>query len=134
MVGLEGEPQSGLERVRWRNVATGAEQTDAISNLFLFCGADPATGWLKDCGVRLDGHGFVVTGAADGNPALVPTLQSSVPGVYAVGDVRCGSVKRVGAAIGEGANVVPFLHAFLAANPLPESLERRNAEAALHAS
>ncbi len=62
VVALEGDPQSGLERVRWRNVHTGAEQTDAISNLFLFCGADPATGWLKDCGVHLDGHGFVVTG------------------------------------------------------------------------
>jgi thioredoxin reductase (NADPH) len=116
VVALDGDPQSGLERVRWRNVATGAEQTDAISNLFLFCGADPATGWLKDCGVRLDSHGFVVTGAADGD-VPVPALQSSVPGVYAVGDVRAGSVKRVGAAIGEGANVVPFLHAFLAANP-----------------
>lgn len=133
VVGLEGEPQSGLERVRSRNVRTGAEQTDAISNLFLFCGADPATGWLKDCGVRLDGHGFVVTGAADGDVS-VPALQSSVPGVYAVGDVRAGSVKRVGAAIGEGANVVPFLHAFLAANPVKESPERPHAEAALHAS
>ena len=133
VVGLEGEPQSGLERVRSRNVRTGVEQTDPIANLFLFCGADPATGWLKDCGVRLDAHGFVITGTAEGN-APVPALQSTVPGVYAVGDVRSGSVKRVGAAIGEGANVVPFLHAFLAANPLSESPERPHAEAALHAS
>ncbi len=63
VVGLEGDPQSGLARVHWRTIHTGAEQTDAISNLFLFCGADPATEWLKDCGVRLDGHGFVITGA-----------------------------------------------------------------------
>jgi len=132
VVGLEGDPTTGLERVRWRDVRTGVERTDVISNLFLFCGADPATGWLKECGVRLDGHGFVITGA-DGD-ATAPGLQSSVAGVYAVGDVRCGSVKRVGAAIGEGANVVPFLHAFLAANPLPESPERPHAEAALHAS
>lgn len=132
VVGLDGSAERGLERVRWRNVRTGAKETDTIANLFLFCGADPATGWLRDCGVRLDGHGFVVTGTADGD-GPVPALQSSVPGVYAVGDVRSGSVKRVGAAIGEGANVVPFLHAFLAANPLPESMELRNVED-LHAS
>jgi thioredoxin reductase (NADPH) len=133
VVGLEGAPLSGLERIRSRNVRTGVEQTDAIGNLFLFCGADPATGWLKDCGVRLDGHGFVVTGSTDGN-ASVPALQSTVAGVYAVGDVRSGSVKRVGAAIGEGANVVPYLHAFLAANPLPEPSECPHVEATLHAS
>ncbi len=102
-----------------------------IANLFLFAGADPATSWLKDCGVKLDTRGFVITGVAEANgPA--PSLQSTVPGVFAVGDVRLGSVKRVGAAIGEGANVVPFLHAFLSANPLPETTERRNVEA-LHA-
>lgn len=100
--------------------------------LFLFCGADPATAWLTDCGVALDGHGFVVTGAPLGN-AAAPPLQSSVRGVFAVGDVRSGSVKRVGAAIGEGANVVPFLHACLAAHPLPAPTEPADVEN-LHAS
>jgi len=132
VVALDGSPDGGLAEVRWRHVQTGAETIDRISNVFLFCGADPATAWLKDCGVTLDGHGFVVTGAGNGaGPA--PALQSSIPGVFAVGDVRAGSVKRVGAAIGEGANVVPFLHAFLAANPLPVSAEPRNVED-LHAS
>ena len=87
-----------------------------IRNLFLFVGADPATGWLDGCGVTVDRGGFVVTGAQceqnDGRP--VPPLETSVPGVFAVGDVRSGSVKRVGGAIGEGAQVVAALHGFLA--------------------
>ena len=80
-----------------------------------FVGADPATGWLSGCGVTLDRGGFVVTGAQSelnlGRP--VSTLETSVPGVFAVGDVRSGSVKRVGGAIGEGAQVVAALHGFL---------------------
>ncbi|MDB5565814.1 MAG: thioredoxin reductase, partial [Tardiphaga sp.] len=81
-------------------------------NLFLFVGADPATGWLHDCGVTLDRGGFIVTGAlSDGRQ--VQALETSVPGVFAVGDVRSGSVKRVGGAIGEGAQVVAALHGFL---------------------
>ena len=131
VVGLEGDPRTGLQRVRWRNRRTGEETVANIANLFLFCGADPATGWLKGCGVTLDSHGFVVTGG-DCGEGQGAALQSSVAGVFAVGDVRSGSVKRVGGAIGEGANVVPFLHAFLSANPLPEMTERRNVEA-LHA-
>ena len=131
VVALDGSPDRGLEAVRWRNLHSGTESVEAIANLFLFCGADPATTWLAECGVALDAHGFVVTGA--GGDAAVPALQSSVPGVFAVGDARSGSVKRVGAAIGEGANVVPFLHAFLAAHPLAAPPERPHAEAALHA-
>lgn len=131
VVGLDGDPE-GLRRLTWRDRRSGVETTADIANLFLFCGADPATQWLRDCGVQLDAHGFVVTGGTtDAGPA--PSLQSSVPGVFAVGDVRAGSVKRVGAAIGEGANVVPYLHAFLAANPLPAATEKPNVED-LHAS
>ena len=87
-----------------------------IRNLFLFVGADPATDWLDGCGVMVDRGGFVVTGAqcgkGEGRPASA--LETSVPGVFAVGDVRSGSVKRVGGAIGEGAQVVAALHGFLA--------------------
>jgi thioredoxin reductase (NADPH) len=80
-------------------------------------GAEPETAWLRDCGVAVDSHGFVLTGvAAAGNAlGLIPAaLESSVPGVYAVGDVRSGSVKRVGGAIGEGAAVVAEIHRRLA--------------------
>jgi thioredoxin reductase (NADPH) len=113
VVGLEGE--QGLERVRWRSRLSGEGSSAEIRNLFLFVGADPATGWLDGCGVTVDRGGFVVTGAQSeqnlGRP--VPTLETSVPGVFAVGDVRSGSVKRVGGAIGEGAQVVAALHGFL---------------------
>jgi thioredoxin reductase (NADPH) len=110
VVSLDGSPQTGLERVCWRNRASGEKTSQAIRNVFLFAGADPATAWLTGCGVVLDKSGFVVTGVAPAASAL----ESSVPGVYAVGDVRSGSVKRVGAAIGEGAQVVQALHRFLA--------------------
>jgi thioredoxin reductase (NADPH) len=114
VVGLDGSAAS-LERVRWRSRLSGEESVEEISNLFLFAGADPATGWLDGCGVVLDRAGFVVTGAqSDRNQGrLVPPLETSVPGVFAVGDVRSGSVKRVGGAIGEGAQVVAALHGFL---------------------
>jgi thioredoxin reductase (NADPH) len=101
--------------VRWRSRLSTEESSLDIRNLFLFAGADPATGWLDGCGVTLDRGGFVVTGAQSeqnlGRP--VPPLETSVPGVFAVGDVRSGSVKRVGGAIGEGAQVVAALHGFL---------------------
>jgi thioredoxin reductase (NADPH) len=117
VVGLEGMKDGSLERVRWRSRLSPEEITLNIRNLFLFVGADPATGWLEGCGVLVDRAGFVVTGARDktnrsgGQPASV--LETSVPGVFAVGDVRSGSVKRVGGAIGEGAQVVAALHGFL---------------------
>ena len=115
VVGLEGPEDGPLERVRWRSRLSAEESTLDIRNLFLFAGADPATGWLDGCGVTLDRGGFVVTGAQSeqnlGRP--VPPLETSVPGVFAVGDVRSGSVKRVGGAIGEGAQVVAALHGFL---------------------
>jgi thioredoxin reductase (NADPH) len=77
-------------------------------HLFLFIGADPETGWLAGCGIGLDAKGFVRTGAGS------DSLETSVPGVFAVGDVRSGSVKRVGSAIGEGAAVVAQIHRHLA--------------------
>jgi thioredoxin reductase (NADPH) len=115
VVGLEGSEDGPLERVRWRSRLSAEESTLDIRNLFLFAGADPATGWLDGCGVTLDRGGFVVTGAQSEQNLgrLVPPLETSVPGVFAVGDVRSGSVKRVGGAIGEGAQVVAALHGFL---------------------
>ncbi len=115
VVALEGAEDQGLARVRWRSRLGGEENVADIRNLFLFVGADPATGWLDGCGVMVDRGGFVVTGAqrrnTEGQPASA--LETSVPGVFAVGDVRSGSVKRVGGAIGEGAQVVAALHGFL---------------------
>ncbi|MEA2884708.1 MAG: thioredoxin reductase, partial [Bradyrhizobium sp.] len=115
VVGLEGAEDGSLARVRLRSRLSPEESTMEIRNLFLFVGADPATKWLEGCGVMVDRGGFVVTGAEcrkhDGQQ--VSALETSVPGVFAVGDVRSGSVKRVGGAIGEGAQVVAALHAFL---------------------
>src|ERR1700761_4521261 len=115
IVGLEGTEATSLERVRWKSRLSPEEFTSDIRNLFLFVGADPATNWLDGCGVTLDRGGFVVTGAQSdlnlGRP--ISQLETSVPGVFAVGDVRSGSVKRVGGAIGEGAQVVAALHGFL---------------------
>lgn len=126
IVALDGNPETGLRRVRWRSRAneTGASETETIGdiqNVFLFAGADPATSWLDGCGVTLDRAGFIETGAQlVANPDR-PThaLESSVAGVFAIGDVRSGSVKRVGAAIGEGAQVVQAVHAYLADNTHP---------------
>ena len=115
VVALDGTEDGSLERVRWRSRLGGEDHVADIRNLFLFVGADPATDWLDGCGVTVDRGGFVVTGAQSeqnqGRP--VAQLETSVPGVFAVGDVRSGSVKRVGGAIGEGAQVVAALHGFL---------------------
>jgi thioredoxin reductase (NADPH) len=117
MVALSGSQESRLERVRWRHNPTGQETEKPIRNVFLFIGADPATEWLRGSGVILDNKGFVLTGAdaVDGTHAVrrPMSLETSQLGVFTVGDVRSGSVKRIGAAIGEGAAVVPQLHAFL---------------------
>src|SRR5450432_1079880 len=110
---VEGTEEGPIERMRWRSRLGGDEQGTDIRNLFLFVGADPATGWLEGCGVTVDRGGFVVTGAHKDGGQPAPALQTSVPGVFAVGDVRSGSVKRVGGAIGEGAQVVAALHGFL---------------------
>jgi thioredoxin reductase (NADPH) len=112
---LEGDDASLLRRIRWKSRLSDDEDSADIRNLFLFVGADPATAWLDGCGVTLDRGGFVVTGAQSeqNQGRLVAPLETSVPGVYAVGDVRSGSVKRVGGAIGEGAQVVASLHGYL---------------------
>ena len=122
VVALLGAQDGQLERVRWRRHATGEEIERAIRNVFLFVGADPATEWLLEGGIDMDAKGFVRTGdgpSPGASPATEDTaeklpLESSLPGVFAVGDVRSGSVKRVGGAIGEGAAVVAQLHSFLA--------------------
>jgi thioredoxin reductase (NADPH) len=108
---LEGDER--LERVHFRG-AGGMEGSMRIHHLFAFLGANPNTGWLKTCGVELDSHGFVLTGtdvAADVDRTL--PLQSSVPGVFAVGDARSGSSKRVASAVGEGSAVVAQIHSLL---------------------
>jgi thioredoxin reductase (NADPH) len=105
---LEG--QDGiLEAIRCRSHRSGEEVKRAIRHLFLFIGAEPHTGWLAGSGVTLDDRGFVRTGADIHKP-----LETCLRGVFAIGDVRSGSVKRVAAAVGEGAQVVAALHAFLA--------------------
>ena len=114
---LRGDARAGLAGVSWRDHRTGIEEERALRNVFLFVGADPETRWLEGCNVTVDRSGFVVTGTAasaraDGfQPA---PLETSVPGVFAVGDVRSGSVKRVGGAIGEGAAAVAQIHRYLA--------------------
>jgi thioredoxin reductase (NADPH) len=108
--GLEGTG-GVLEAVRWRD-PSGEETRHPLRHVFLFIGADPNTDWLSGSGVALDAKGFVLTG--DGNDGAKRPLETSVAGVFAIGDVRSGSTKRVAAAVGEGAQVVAALHAFLA--------------------
>src|SRR5258705_388228 len=115
IVELLGTPDVGLQGVRWRNRRTGDEEHHAIAHLFLFTGADPAAAWLNGGGIPIDEKGFIRTGPDVGSRERSPLpLETGVDGIFAVGDVRCGSVKRVGAAIGEGAAVVAQLHTFLA--------------------
>jgi thioredoxin reductase (NADPH) len=100
-----------LSAVRWRQADGKEEMRRSIRHLFLFIGADPNTAWLSGSGVAVDTKGFVMTGAeAGGNRRL---LETSRPGVFAIGDIRSGSIKRVAAAVGEGAQVVAALHAYL---------------------
>ncbi len=126
VVGLLGTAAQGLQGVRWRNRRTGTEEEHAIAHFFLFTGADPAASWLAGCGVPLDEKGFVRTGADVGptGRVLLP-METGVEGIFAVGDVRSGSVKRVGAAIGEGAAVVAQLHTFLSRRDSTAARARR---------
>ena len=120
IVGLEGN--DSLERVVFRNNANHTEDTRDVGHMFLMMGALPNTGWLKGC-VATDGKGFIKAG-----PNLSPDdltaakwpltrrpylLETSLPGVFAVGDVRCGSVKRVASAVGEGSIAISFVHRVL---------------------
>ena len=110
-------PAEGLVAVTWRDHQNGIERQMPLRNVFLFVGAEPETQWLRGCGVAIDSHGFVLTGeqaAAPGRGRMPAALEASVPGVFAVGDVRSGSIKRVGAAIGEGAAAVSMIHQRLA--------------------
>jgi hypothetical protein len=93
--------------------------------LFLFTGADPNTRWLQGCGVEVDEKGFVTTGHTGGPDSVSRrfALQTSIPGVFAAGDVRSSSVKRVSAAVGEGA-VVAEVHAFLSHVAWPAAHQR----------
>jgi thioredoxin reductase (NADPH) len=112
ITGLEGS-DGQLETVRWRRRGSDEERRHDIRHLFLFIGAAPNTEWLKDSGVALDAKGFVLTGADAGTDRR--SLETSRRGVYAIGDVRATSIKRVAAAVGEGAQVVATLHDFLVA-------------------
>jgi thioredoxin reductase (NADPH) len=106
VVGLEGDRTTGLTAAIFQDRATGATKRCATRHLFLFIGADPNAGWLDGC-VETNDKGFIVTGGS-----ALP-LQTSLPGVFAIGDVRAGSTKRVAAAVGEGAAVVAQIHTML---------------------
>jgi thioredoxin reductase (NADPH) len=108
VAGLEGR-EGMLQAILCRSRRSGEEVRRSIRHLFLFIGAEPHTAWLSGSGVTLDNNGFVRTGANVHRP-----LETTLPGVFAIGDVRSGSVKRVAAAVGEGAQVVAALHAYLA--------------------
>ena len=111
VIALEGR-EGNLQEVRWRNRVSGEETTRPIGHLFLFIGADPNTDWLAQCDIALDAKGFVRTGSDIGQGRHA--LETNRAGVFAIGDVRSGSVKRVAAAVGEGAQVVAAIHAYLA--------------------
>jgi thioredoxin reductase (NADPH) len=116
---LEGD--GTLERVRWKNHQTGDVETRSVRAVFVMAGADPNTSWLEGCVAR-DEHGFVKTGsdlhAFDlrkwTQPRAPYMFETSIPGVFAVGDVRSNSVKRVASAVGEGSVCVQLLHRVLA--------------------
>lgn len=105
---LESEG-GALAAVHWRHRRTGETMRRPLAHLFLFIGADLNTDWLEDAGVALDPKGFLLTGPQQAGGRVRP-LETSLPGVFAMGDVRIGSIKRVAAAVGEGAQVVAALH------------------------
>jgi thioredoxin reductase (NADPH) len=106
---LEGEG-GALKAIRWRD-ANGQETRREIQHLFLFIGADPNTDWLVSSDIKLCPKGFVATELGGTHHPL----ETSIPGVFAIGDVRSGSIKRVASAVGEGAQVIARLHSYLAA-------------------
>jgi thioredoxin reductase (NADPH) len=120
VVGLDGGDH--LERVRWRDARSGTAETHDIRHVFVMTGADPNTTWLEGC-IALDAAGFIKTGpdltaedlAVKPWPLARPPhlLETSLPGVFAVGDVRCRNVKRVASAVGEGSIAVTFVHQVL---------------------
>ncbi|HMI40842.1 MAG TPA: FAD-dependent oxidoreductase [Sphingomicrobium sp.] len=124
---LEGD-DGLLNAIGWRDLKSGLETRRPIRQLFSFVGAEPNTDWLGRSGLKLDARGFVCTGP-DAGDGRIP-LETSRRGVFAIGDVRAGSVKRVAAAVGDGAQVVAALHACFAEmdgqlpETQPESLDR----------
>ncbi len=110
VTGVEGSDEQ-LQWVSWRNENTGEESRRAIRHLFLFIGADPNTAWLTRSGVALDDHGFVRTGSDLG--AGRRRFATSRDGVFAIGDVRSGSTKRMAAAVGELSEHLPRLGVFI---------------------
>jgi thioredoxin reductase (NADPH) len=113
---LEGDRY--LSRVTWTDRDSGVATTRDIGNVFVMIGADPNTEWLGGC-VKVDDKGFVCTGTeaetADGGSHASSPFETTHPGVFAVGDVRANSVKRVASGVGEGSVVVQAIHRFLAA-------------------
>ncbi|WP_395397735.1 FAD-dependent oxidoreductase [Novosphingobium sp. BL-8A] len=107
VVALDGCARTGISSASFRNMSDGSVAAIPVRHLFLFIGATPNAGWLDER-VDRDDNGFVITGAG-----AFP-LETTVPGVFAIGDVRAGSTKRVAAAVGEGAAVVAQIHAMLA--------------------
>jgi thioredoxin reductase (NADPH) len=108
---VEGQGET-IEAIRWSRYGAAEETRRELRHVFLFIGADPNTAWLARSGVELDAKGFVLTGSDIGDHCR--PLETSRHGVFAVGDVRAGSVKRVAAGVGEGAQVVATLHGYLA--------------------
>lgn len=117
---LDGD--SHLEHVSWRHKPSGESSVHDIRHLFIMAGASPRTEWLRGC-LALDDKGFILTGrdldATNGAPASVQVrapymLETSLPGVFAVGDVRSGNLKRVASAVGEGAIAIHLVHRVLA--------------------
>jgi thioredoxin reductase (NADPH) len=121
IVGMEGGEH--LERVTWQDKKTGESSTHDIRHVFMMTGATPHTDWLKGC-LALDNKGFVLTGydldratlQELGWPLSRPPLllETSLPGVFAVGDIRSGNVKRVASAVGEGSIAIHLVHHALA--------------------
>ncbi|MEO8175639.1 MAG: FAD-dependent oxidoreductase [Sphingomicrobium sp.] len=121
--------EHALESICWRDRRSKAETVRPVRHLFLFIGADPNTDWLAGSGLGLDPRGFVLTGP-EARAGCLP-LETSRPGVFAIGDVRAGSIKRVAASVGDGAQVAAALHTYLAnaaepaepAGPVPAEAE-----------
>ncbi len=112
---LAGDPL--LDSVTWTDRNSGSETVNAVRNLFVMIGAEPNTDWLEGC-LPLDAKGFVRTGRGADGKGLDSPFATQIPGVFAVGDVRAGSVKRVASSVGEGSVVVHAVHGFL--NPVDE--------------
>lgn len=126
---LEGE--SSLESVTWVNRVTGKRTVKPIGSVFVMIGAEPNSGWLFGT-VRLDKKGFILTGGADGFENT--PYATSVPGIFAVGDVRSKSVKRVASAVGEGSVVISDVHRYLADHRNSFVVEPNSALAALRSA